>query len=115
MPDKAPIFTGETCKPNRGIPINVKLLGPYKGNVWAILGLCFGYFYNMFASRCLKLLTFSLVSLKAAKFGSMDIVKLRGDTLQPGGQLETPGLVFIWFINIFFMCLFQQKLQNLVQ
>ena len=32
-------------------------------------------------------------SLKVARFGSMDIVKLRGDTLQPGGQLETPGLV----------------------
>ena len=24
----------------------------------------------------------------------MDIVELHGDILQPGGQLETPGLVF---------------------
>ena len=32
-------------------------------------------------------------SLKVAKFGSMDIVELHGDILQPGGQLETPGLV----------------------
>ena len=31
---------------------------------------------------------------KVAKFGSMDIVELHGDILQPKGQLETPGLVF---------------------
>ena len=34
-------------------------------------------------------------SLKVAKFGSMDIVELHGDILQPGGQLETPGLVVL--------------------
>ena len=33
MPDMAQIFTGETYKPNRGIPINVKLLEPYKGHI----------------------------------------------------------------------------------
>ena len=32
-------------------------------------------------------------ALKVAKFGSMDILELHGDILQPGGQLETPGLV----------------------
>ena len=32
-------------------------------------------------------------SSKVVKFGSMDIVELHGDTLQPRGQLETPGLV----------------------
>ena len=32
-------------------------------------------------------------SLKVVKFGSMDIVESHGDILQPGGQLETPGLV----------------------
>ena len=32
-------------------------------------------------------------SLKVAKFGSMDIMESHGDILQPGGQLETPGLV----------------------
>ena len=36
-----------------------------------------------------------VISSKVAKFGSMDIVELHGDILQPGGQLETPGLVFI--------------------
>ena len=33
------------------------------------------------------------ISSKVAKFGSMDNVELHGDILQPGGQLETPGLV----------------------
>ena len=51
MPEMAQIFTGESHKPNRRIPFNVKLLAP------------------------------------------MDIVVLHGDILQPGGQLETPGLV----------------------
>ena len=62
MTEMAQIFTWESCKLNRRIPLNVKLLGPYKGHVWAILGPCFGYFYNIFASRCLKLLKFSLES-----------------------------------------------------
>ena len=31
MPEMAQIFTGESCKPNRTMPFNVKLLGPYKG------------------------------------------------------------------------------------
>ena len=34
-----------------------------------------------------------VISLKIAISGSMDIVELHGDILQPGGQLETPGLV----------------------
>ena len=62
MVDMAQIFTEESCKPNRGIPINVKLLRPYKGHFWTILEQCLGYFYNIFASRCLKWLIFSLVS-----------------------------------------------------
>ena len=36
-------------------------------------------------------------SLKVAKFGSMDIGELQGNILQPGGQLETPGLVILQF------------------
>ena len=43
----AQICTGESCKPNREIPINFKLLGPYKGHVWVVLGLCFGYSKKM--------------------------------------------------------------------
>ena len=34
-----------------------------------------------------------VISSKVAKFGSMEIVELHGDILQPGGRLETPGLV----------------------
>ena len=60
MTEMAQIFTGESCKPNRRIPINVKLLEPYKRHVWAILGPCFGYFYNIFAFRLLKWLEISL-------------------------------------------------------
>ena len=50
------------CMPNRRIPFSVKLLGPYKGHVWATLGPCFDYFYNNFASRCLKRLKLALES-----------------------------------------------------
>ena len=43
----------------------------------------------------LYLINFTKINaLKVAKFGSMDILELHGDILQPGGQLETPGLVF---------------------
>ena len=41
----------------------------------------------------LYLIHYKAISSKVAKFGSMDIVELQGDSLQPGGQLETPGLV----------------------
>ena len=58
----AQIFTGESCMPNRRIPFSVKLLGPYKGHVWAISGPCLGHLYNIFASRCLKWLNFLLNS-----------------------------------------------------
>ena len=34
-----------------------------------------------------------VISLKVEKFGSMDILELHWDILQPYGQLETPGLV----------------------
>ena len=50
MPEMDNIFTGESCKPNRRKPFNVGLLEPYKGHVWAILGPCFDYFYNILAS-----------------------------------------------------------------
>ena len=53
MPEMAQILTGKSCKPNRRIPFNVKLFGPYEGHVWAILGPCFGYFYYIFAAKCL--------------------------------------------------------------
>ena len=55
----AQIFTKETCLPN-GIKIcNVQLFGTYWDHVWAILGPCFGHFYTIFASRCLKWLKIS--------------------------------------------------------
>ena len=38
-----------------------------------------------------------VISSKVANFGSMDIVELHGDILHPGGQLETPGPVFMNF------------------
>ena len=62
---------------------------------WPYFGPCFGYFYNIYASRCLKWLKFSTTAafLELAKFFSMDTLEFCGDLLQPGGQLETPGLV----------------------
>ena len=40
-----------------------------------------------------------VISLKVAKFGSMDIVELHGYILHPGGQLETPGLVWLSLVH----------------
>ena len=62
MTEMAQIFTVASCMPNRRIIFNFELLGPYWGHVWAILGPCFGYFYNSFAFRCLKWLKYSLKS-----------------------------------------------------
>ena len=31
MPEMAQIFSGLSCKPNRTVPFNVKLFGPYNG------------------------------------------------------------------------------------
>ena len=52
-----------------------------------ILGPCQGHF------RLYLIDSTKVISSKVAKFGSMDIVELHGYILQPGGQLETPGLV----------------------
>ena len=62
MPDMAQIFTEESWMSNRRILLNVQLLGPNWGNVLAIKGPCFGYFENIFASKCLIWLKFSLKS-----------------------------------------------------
>ena len=54
-----------------------------------ILGPCQGHFR-------LYLIDYTkVISSKVAKFGSMDIMEVHGDILQPGGQLETPGLVLL--------------------
>ena len=60
MPEMAQIFTQESCIPNRRKTFNVELSGPYFCHVWAILGPCLSYFYNIFACRCLKWLKFLL-------------------------------------------------------
>ena len=62
MSEMAKIFTGESCKPNRRIPLNVQLLRPYKGHILAILGPYFVYFKNISASRLQIWLKFSLES-----------------------------------------------------
>ena len=46
----------------------------------------------IFDSLIVSISTTAII-LKCAKFCSMDTRELHGDTLQPGGQLETPGLV----------------------
>jgi len=75
--------------PNGKILLNVQLLEPYWGNVLAIKGPCFGYFYNIFASRCLTWLKFSLKS-QTCQNGYFGIVWIYFVTWE---QLETPGLV----------------------
>ena len=52
MPNMAQIFIEESCMPSRRIPISIGTISEP----------CFGYFYNIFASRCLKWLKFSLES-----------------------------------------------------
>ena len=50
-----------------------------------ILGPCQGHFR-------LYLIDYTkVISLKVEKFGSMDILELHWDILQPGGQLESTG------------------------
>ena len=58
------------------------------------MGPCQGHF-RLYLTNSTK-----VNSLEVVKFGSMDKVELHGDILQPGGQLETPGLV-ICDVNIY--------------
>ena len=64
------------------------------GPIWAMSGPFWGHFSLHLIDST------KVISSKVAKFGSMDKVELHGDILQPGGQLETPGLVCI--VVIFF-------------
>ena len=58
--------------PNRRMLFNVRLLGLYCGHIWAIVGPCFGNFYNIFTYRCLKWLAFSTEScMPIRKYSSM--------------------------------------------
>ena len=68
MPKMAHIFTEESCMPNRRVPCNVQTLEPYWDHVRTIIGPCFGYFYNIFASGCPKWLNF-LLSSHACQIG----------------------------------------------
>ena len=49
------------------------------GPIWAMSGPFLGHF------RLYLINSTKVNSLKVAKFGSMDIVELHGDILQPGG------------------------------
>ena len=62
MTEMDQIFTGESCKPNKSILINVKIFGPYLGHVWPILVPCFDYSYHIFASLCLNWFKFWMKS-----------------------------------------------------
>ena len=56
-----------------------------------------------------------VISLKVSTFCSLDIVALHGDLLQPGGQLETPGLVPLEKVFSALLKLNYQNLLNFVQ
>ena len=62
MTEIAQNFTKETGMSSGRILLNVNLLRPYYGHVLPILGQCLGYFYNIFTSRCLNWLKFSVKS-----------------------------------------------------
>ena len=52
---------------------------------------CHSHFFTIPGYSLSVLITISLLEL--AKFCSMDTLELCGNILQPGGQLEIPGLV----------------------
>ena len=56
------------------------LVRPCQGHFWIIPS------YSLIVST-------TDILLELAKFCSMDSLELCGDNLQPGGQLDTPGLV----------------------
>ena len=100
MPKRAQIFTGESRKPNRTMPFNVKLLGPYKGLAYKGLttekskitwmgqfGPCQVYFWAILGYIWYST---TVYSLRVANFGSMDTVELHGDILQPWGETWDP-------------------------
>ena len=95
----AQICTEESSKANRRIPLNVRLFGSYKGHVWAILGPCFGFFYNIFASRCPKWLKFSLESHACQIERRPFNVKLLGP--YKGHVWAILGPCFVYLYNIF--------------
>ena len=98
MPETTKIFTKESCMPNRIILFNVLWLGPYLGHVWAILGLCLGYFYNIFASRCLKWLKYPPKSCMQITKKQFTIALLDPHRVH---VLPILGLCFGYFYNIF--------------
>ena len=76
------------------------LPGHQKKMYYNMIGAMSGQFWGHFMLYLID--STKVFSSKVVKFGSMDIVELHGDILQPGGQLETPGLV-----------LFQPKIKSL--
>ena len=98
MSGSIPIFTEESCMPNRRKFFNVEILGPHFGTVCTILGSCFGYLYKFFASRCLKWLKFSLKNHECK-----DVISLNFKLLGPckGNNLSKIGPCFGHSYNIF--------------
>ena len=69
------------------------LPGHQKKMYYNMIGAMSGQFLGHFMLYLID--STKVFSSKVVKFGSMDIVELHGDILQPGGQLETPGLVIL--------------------
>ena len=99
MIEMAQNFTKGTCMPNRRVFLSVDLLGPNGGHVLVVLGPCFGYFYNMYASRRLKWLTFSLKSL-AYQIGEYSSILNYWDHIE-NMFWAISGQNFGYFYNIF--------------
>ena len=93
MPEMAQIFTEKSCMPNRRILFNVQLLGQYWGHVWAIIRPCQGHFWTIPSYS--QIISTTATLLELAKFCFMDTLDMFSDILQPGGLLETPGLVHL--------------------
>ena len=79
MTEMARIFKKKSCMPIRKYSLMLTNLD----HIGANFGPCLKNVY---------IFNYSYIN-RIAKFCSMDTLELCGDLLQPGGQLETPGLV----------------------
>jgi len=77
----------------------IDLLGPYYGHVLLILGQSLGYFYNIFTSRCLNWLKFSVKS-HACQIEENFLMLNCLDNIMIGHVLAILGPCFGYFYNI---------------
>ena len=79
----------------------VQLEGPWKDHVWAILGPWFDHFFNIFTSRCMKWIKFSLES-HAYQIEECHSVSNYWDNIR---AMFGPHYGHVWAISIIYLYL----------